>query len=107
MAKIKLSDNSMAMFMVCEAVGKDRQGFIDVKPDEDGLYDLTITLNGKELDVEAFLRSLHRSYNDAVRAQGASLLLSEYEDVLKEIHEIQAALQHHNKIFDDKVYSLE
>ena len=106
MAKIKLSDNNMAMFMVCEAAGKDRQGFIDVKPDEEGLYDLTITLNGKELDVEAFLRSLQQSYNDAVRAHGASLLLSEYDDMLKEIHEIQAALEHHNKIFDDKVYSV-
>ena len=51
MAKIKITDNNMAMFLVCEAIGEERKEFMDIKPDDDGLYDLTITLNGKEINV--------------------------------------------------------
>ena len=40
MSKIKLTDNNMAMFMVCEAIGEERNEFMDIKPDEDGLYDI-------------------------------------------------------------------
>ena len=65
MSKIKLTNNNMAMFMVCEAIGEERNEFMDIKPDEDGLYDIKITLNGKEINVDRFLRSLQTSYNNA------------------------------------------
>lgn len=104
MAKIKITDNNMAMFLVCEAIGEERKEFMDIKPDDDGLYDLTITLNGKEINVERFLKNLQRSYNNAVKEHGSSLLSSEYGKILQSIYEIQESLEHHNKIFDEKVY---
>lgn len=63
MAKIKLKEDNMAMFMICEAIGPERKDFMDIKPDENGFYDLKITLNGKELNVERFLTNLQRSYD--------------------------------------------
>lgn len=104
MAKIKLSNNNMAMFMVCEAIGEERKEFMDIKPDADGLYDINITLNGKEINVERFLKSLQASYNNSVRKCGADLLSMEYDKMLNSIHEIQEMLEHHHKIFDEKVY---
>ena len=104
MAKIKLSNNNMAMFMVCEAIGEERKEFMDIKPDADGLYDINITLNGKGINVERFLKSLQASYNNSVRKCGADLLSMEYDKMLNSIHEIQEMLEHHHKIFDEKVY---
>lgn len=104
MAKINVVNNNMAMFMMCEAIGEERKEFMDLKPDENGLYDVVITLNGTEINVERFLKSLQISYNDAVKKQAADLLSLEYDKMLNNIHEIQEALEHHNKLFEEKVY---
>lgn len=103
MAKIDFINNKMAMFMVCEAIGEDRD-IIDFQADENGLYDVKILFNDQELNVERFIENLQRNYQDAVRKQAADLLSSEYGAVLGKIYEIQEALKHHNKIFEEKVY---
>ena len=105
MAKINIIYNDMAIFMMCEAIGEERKEFADLKPDEDGLYDVAITLNGKEIDVERFLKSLQTSYDNAVKKQAADLLSLEYDKILNNIYEIQETLEHHNKLFEEKVYS--
>lgn len=104
MAKIDVVNSDMAMFMMCEAIDEERKEFMDLKPDKDGLYDVVITLNGKEINVERFLKSLQMSYNNAVKKQAADLLSFEYDKVLDNIHEIQEALERHNKLFEEKVY---
>lgn len=108
MAKINLIENNgsinMALFMLCEAIGDERKDFMGITPDSNGFYDLNITLNGKELNVERFLENLNRSYNEAVKKHAANLLSLEYDKMLNNIHEIQEALEHHNKLFEDKVY---
>ena len=104
MAKINIINNDMAMFMMCEAISEERKEFIDLKPDEDGLYDVVITLNGKEINVERFLKSLHISYNESIKKQAADLLSLEYDKILNNIYEIQEVLEHHNKLFEEKVY---
>lgn len=102
--KINLKSNNMAMFMVCEAICEDRKEFANIKPDENGLYDITIILNGTEINAERFLQSLQRSYTDAVKEHASALLSSEYDKILKNIYEIQEALTHHNELFEEKVY---
>lgn len=104
MAKINVINNDIALFMVCEAIGEERKEFMDLTPDEDGLYDVVITLNGKEINVERFLKSLQISYNNAVRKHAADLLKSKYDEILSDIHEIQETLENHNKLFDTIVY---
>ena len=103
MAKIDAVNNKMTMFMLCEAIGEDRD-VIDIKADENGLYDIKIIFNGQELNVERFLENLYRSYQDAVKRLAADLLSLKYGEMLKEIYEIHEALEHHNKIFEEKVY---
>lgn len=104
MAKIDVINNNMAMFMLCEAIGGERNEWNDLKADENGLYDVNIQLNGREINVERFLENLYRSYQEAVKEQAADLLSAEYDKILGKIHEIQEALEQHNKIFEDKVY---
>lgn len=104
MAKIKIKNNDMAMFLVCEAIGAEREEFIDIMPDEDGAYDLKITLNGKEINVERFLTSLKRSYDHTVTKHATDLLRKEYEKMIDSIYDIQEALKYHCKIFEKKVY---
>lgn len=107
MAKIDLKSNNMAMYMICEAIGpeRDKWNLEDLKPDENGLCDLVITFNGKELNVERFIESLDRSYTEACKKYAAELLSSQYEEILKSIYNIQEALKYHNKLFDEKVYT--
>lgn len=104
MAKIDITNNKMAMFMLCEAIGQDRD-VINVQADENGLYDVKIIFNDQELNVERFIENLYRSYQNEVKKQATDLLSMEYDKMLKKIYEIQEALEHHNKIFDEKVYS--
>ncbi len=103
MAKIDVINNKMAMFMLCEAIGEDRD-VIDFQADENGLYDVKILFNGQELNVERFVENLQRNYQDEVKKQAADLLSSQYGEILDKIYEIQEALEQHNKIFEDKVY---
>lgn len=103
MAKIDVVNNNIAMFIVCEAIGSEREEFADLKADENGLYDMVITLNGIELNVERFLESLNRSYQEAVNQHAADILSLEYDKMLSSIHEIQELLENHNKIFEEKV----
>lgn len=103
MAKIDIINNKMALFMLCEAIGDDRDG-IDFQADENGLYDVKIMLNGKELNVERFIENLQISYQNAVKKQATDLLSAEYDKILGKVYEIQEALEHHNKIFEHKVY---
>lgn len=104
MAKINIVDSDMAMFMLCEAIGEERKEFTDLRPNEDGLYDVVITLNGKEVNTERFLKSLQISYDNAVKEKAANMLSAEYDKMLGNIHEIQEALEHHKKLFEEKVY---
>jgi hypothetical protein len=104
MAKINITNNNMAMFMVCEAIGTERKEWKDLHPDENGLYDITILLNGKEINAERFMEALNRSYQGAVREQAASLLSAEYDKILHSVYEIQESLEQHNKLFDEKVF---
>lgn len=90
--------------MVCEAIGGERKELHDLKPDENGLYDIRIQLNGKELNVERFLENLYRSYCESVKEQASNLLNSEYSEILNTIYDIQQSLENHNKIFDEKIY---
>lgn len=102
MAKIRLTDNEMAMFMVCEAIGREIDEW-DVKPDENGMHEITIQLDGKELNVERFFESLYRSYCESIKKRAADLLDSKYCDILETIYEIQQSLENHNRLFDEKV----
>lgn len=103
MAKIDVINNKMAMFMVCEAIGQDRD-VIDIQADENGLYDVKILFNDQEINVERFIENLQRNYQEAVKKRAADLLSAEYDKILGKIYEIQEVLEHHNKIFEEKVY---
>lgn len=97
MAKLKLSpsDENMATFMLCEAIGKER-GHLDLKKDENGEYDVKLLLNGQELDFERFCESLSKSYNTALKKQTAELLSREYDNIVDEIQKIQETLREHS-----------
>lgn len=79
MAKINVTNNEMALFMLCEAIGEERKEFADLKADENGMYDVVITLNGKEVNVERFLESLYTSYQNAVKKQVNDVLSLRYD----------------------------
>lgn len=103
MSKVDVRQNNMAMFMLCEAIGGERERFKDLHADENGMYDVTITLNGIEADTERFIENLHRSYREAVQKQARDLLDLEYGNILDSIYNIQETLKEHDKLFDEKV----
>lgn len=104
MAKINVIDNKMAMFMLCEAIADETKDWKDLQPDGNGMYEVNIQLNGREVNVERFIENLYRSYQEAVKKQAADLLSSKYGKMLSSIYEIQETLENHNKLFDEKVY---
>jgi hypothetical protein len=105
MAKINVCENTMAMFMLCEAIGSERDEWEGLEPDENGCYNINIQLNGKEINVERFLENLQKSYQEAVKKQASDLLSSEYDEIINKVHEIQESLERQNDFFDDKVFN--
>lgn len=101
MSKVCIGDRDMATFLVCEAIGEERKDFQDLQPDENGMYDLVITVNGKELNVDRFLDSLNRSYQEAVITKADNLLSNEYDKLISSIHEIQETLEEHSRFFGE------
>lgn len=95
MAKINLFSNPMANFMMCEAIGEERKQFENLQPNEDGSYDIVITLNGVEVNVERFIASLQMSYQKSVVERTDNLLRDKYESIISEIYEIEHALESH------------
>lgn len=104
MAKININNNSMALFMVYEAIVGEREEWKELEPDENGMYDLNIQLNGKELNVERFIENLQKSYQQAVKKKATDLLSYEYDKMLLEIHDIQQVLELHNRVFSNIVF---
>lgn len=101
MAKIDVINNNKAKFMLCEAIGSEREEWIDLKADEKGLYDINIQLNGREINVERFIENLHKSYQDVVKKKATDLINAEYDKILEKVYEIQEVLKQHNKIFEE------
>lgn len=106
MAKINVLNNSMAMFLLCETIAEETDEWKDVQSDENGMYEVNIQLNGREINVERFIENMHASYQEAVKKQASDLLRSEYEKVLASIYDIQETLENHNKLFEKKVYGI-
>lgn len=105
MANVDVIHNKMAMFILCEAIGGEREEFKDLKADSNGLYDVSISINGIEVNVNRFIENLDKSYRDAVKRQAKDLLSMEYDKIVSTIHEIQESLENHNKLFDEKILS--
>ena len=104
MAKISLKPDSMAEFMVCEAIAQDRHEFEDVMcPDENGRFDISIQINGRELNANRFLEALHRSYTECVEKRASELLSCRYQALLGPLYEIEELLQNHSEV----VYEME
>ena len=108
MTKIDLTSyqNKTALWMICEAIGENRSGF-NFKPDENGLYDLSITLNGDELDVNRFIDQLQKSYETAVKKAATEMVQSEYGSIIDQIHNINETLKNHDKIFKNEVPNID
>lgn len=103
MSKIRVTDNDMAMFMLCEAIGGEIEEYAEyVKPDENGFYEVVISINGKSVNTDRFIESLQRSYVEAVKRYASQLLSAQYDKIFQSVVEIQETLEHHNEIFDEK-----
>ena len=101
MSKIKLSHSPMAMYMICEAIGSDRD--INLKPDENGMHDISLTVNGQEINFERFISNLQKSYNDSVKSCASNIISSKYDQIINRIQNIQEELEsQYEDLFNEK-----
>ena len=104
MAKINILEdqNKMALWIICEAIGDQREEFKnEMKKDENGYHEISLFLNGKELDFERFLNALELAYHHSVKKTASEIVSSKYEDIIGEIYEIQEKLKSHKELFQD------
>ena len=101
--KISPVKNEIVKFMMCKIISGESEKFKEMHVDENGMYDVTIILNGQEVNTERFFESLFSCYQEEVKVQAADLLQHEYGKLLDSIYKIQEKLEYHDKIFHDKV----
>lgn len=85
--KIDLSRDSIAMFVVCHALGTDTPLVNQMKVEEPGVYDIHLTCGGVELDFSKVCKRLDECFDQAVEKRAGEMYLERYDRRADEITE--------------------
>ena len=102
MKDIKLKTGSMAKWIVVKCVSGYGTDLISkMKVNEDGTYPVEFKVCGVELDFERFTERLDKELNEFIDDRAKEILCEKYNNLVREIDEIQDALEHHEKLFGE------
>ena len=92
--------DSMAMWIICESIGRDSALVDKMQKNPDGSYPVKFEVGGIELDFSKFTDRLEKTLNQMVTEKAQSLLNEKYDSLLGEICDIQKRLEEQkNKFF--------
>lgn len=93
MGNFKLEHGSMEMWLVCEAIGKNRELIDKMQKNEDGTYPVVFSVGGVELNFSLVANRIDEHLNELVANKAIELLDERYEDLLGEIMDIQERIK--------------
>ena len=85
--KIDLSHDSVAMWVVCHALGTDTPVVNQMKVEEPGVYDICLTCGGVELDFSKVCKQLDECFEQVVEKRAGEMYLEQYDRRADEITE--------------------
>lgn len=99
MTKIKLDKDTVAMWAICEAIGKERHKIKEMEVDKNGYYKVTFSVGGVELDFERVVNRMDEVFCNMVEKKAQDLLVEKYENLIKEIYDIEERIESQKKLF--------
>lgn len=81
------------MWLVCAAIGKDRNLIDKMEKDEAGNYPVLFSVGGVELDFNNVAKNLEKSLNELVANRAQELLDEKYEELIEELSDMQERIK--------------
>lgn len=85
--KIDLSRDSVAMFVMCHALGTDTQLVNQMRAEEPGVYDIRLICGGVELDFSNVCKRIDECFEQVVEKRAGEMYLEQYDRRADEIAE--------------------
>lgn len=95
MVNYKPDRTDMGLWVICSAVGDDHDKVKQMQKNEDGTYPIKFSVGGVELDFNKVIKRLDEDLDKLVERKAQKLIESRYDDLIKDIHDIQERLEYH------------
>lgn len=95
MVNYKPDRTDMGLWVICSAIGDDHEKAKQMKKNEDGTYPIVFSIGGVELDFDKVVKRLDEDLDRLVERKAQKLIDLRYEDLIKDIHDIQERLEYH------------
>lgn len=90
---------NMGRHIILESIGANRDLIKQMKKNDDGTYDVTLTVGGVELDFNRFSEVVERQLFDLVEKKAQDLLSQKYSSLIDEISDIQERIEDQKEKF--------
>lgn len=90
---------NMGLHIILESIGANHDLINQMKKNDDGTYDVTLTVGGVELDFNRFSEVVERQLSDLVEKKAQDLLSRKYSNLIDEISDIQERIEDQKEKF--------
>lgn len=97
--KIDAAKDRMGLWVICEAIGSDRDVFDVMKIDEEGMIDVQLIVGGVELDFLNVAKRINEIFDDAVTKKAQELLCDKYDSLINDLENIKERVEDQKERF--------
>ena len=99
MNKFNVMDRNMATRIVLESIGSNHHLIDQMKQNDDGTFDVVLTVGGVQLDFDRFTEVIENQLEELIEGEAQALLDKKYADLVCEIEDIQERIQNQKEKF--------
>ena len=99
MNKFDVTKRNMAKRIVLESIGSNHHLIDKMKINEDGTYDVVLTVGGVQLDFDRFAEVIEKQLEELIEGEAQALLDKKYLDLICELEDIQTRIQEQKEKF--------
>ena len=93
MNKFDATKRNMAQRIVLESIGPNRHLIDKMKQNDEGTFDVILTVGGVQLDFDRFAEVIEKQLEEFIEGEAQALLDKKYADLVCEIEDIQERIQ--------------
>ena len=99
MNKFNVMERNMATRIVLESIGSNHHLIDQMKQNDDGTFDVVLTVGGVQLDFDRFTEVIENQLEELIEGEAQALLDKKYADLVCEIEDIQERIQNQKEKF--------
>lgn len=93
MSNFNPENGGMEMWMICTAVGNNRNLIKQMKKNSDGTYPVNFEVGGVKLDFSKVANGIKEHLNELVEQEASSMLSTKYDALIGELNDIQERIE--------------